>query len=90
MLKITIESADLKDKKGKKKDGSDFSLRLQEGWAWLGRKHPERIELAIWEDQKGYDVGEYTLDAESFMVNRFGNLELKRSLRLAPIGKGTK
>lgn len=82
MLRITIESPDVREKSGKKKDGSPFSLRIQEGWVYLGLAHPERIELPIWEDQKPYPVGEYTLDPSSFIVNRFRSLELKRSLSL--------
>lgn len=87
MLRITIESADLREKSGKRKDGSSFSLRTQEAWVYLGRAHPERIELPIWEGD-GYPVGEYTLDSSSFLVNRFQSLELKRSLSLSPVSSG--
>lgn len=82
MLRVTIENTELKEKSGKRKDGSAFSLRTQEAWVYLGRSHPELIELPIWEGN-GYPVGEYTLDPSSFIVNRYKSLELKRSLSLA-------
>jgi hypothetical protein len=90
-MRIVVESSDVVEKSGKKKDGSNFSLRIQEGWVYLGRAHPERIELPLWEEDKPYSVGEYTLDPSSFIVNRYNNLELKRSLKLSPAaGKGVK
>lgn len=88
MFRIVVESAELREKNGKKKDGSPFSLRTQEAWAYLGRAHPERIELSIWSDQSAYDVGEYTLDPASFMVNRFQGLELRRNIKLVPTSTG--
>ena len=82
MLRISIESSDVVEKNGTKKDGSPFSLRLQEAWAYLGLAHPQRIELPIWKEDVPYEVGEYTLDPASFQVSRYGNLEFKRSIKL--------
>lgn len=90
-MKITVETIETKARDIKKKDGTPMSFRNQEAWAHLGLAHPQRIELALWDNAQPYAIGEYTLDTSSFTVGRYGNLELKRSVTLAPIGgKGVK
>lgn len=53
-------------------------IREQIAYAHLGGKFPVEMKLQIEEGQPHYAAGLYTVHNSSFIVNRFGGLELKR------------
>lgn len=84
MVKIEIKSDSVTERAFTGKDGSSKKIRLQEAYAFLGGAYPERVEVSLW-DRPAFPVGVYTLALTSFLVNRYRNLELKRSLELVPL-----
>ena len=81
-LKIEIVSADVRLIEGKKKDGTPFKMRKQEGYLHNGHHYPERFEVTLGRDASGTDApayapGFYTIAPASVRVNgQFQSLEL--------------
>ncbi len=61
------------------KDGKPpRTLYEQTAYAYLGGKFPVEMKLSLDEGQPPYAPGRYTLHCSSFLVNGYGNLELKK------------
>lgn len=84
MIRIEIKSSDTTSRSFTGKDGQGKTVRLQEGYAFLSGAYPERIELALW-DKPAYPPGFYVLSPSSCFVNRYRQLELKRTVDLTPL-----
>lgn len=83
MIKIEIESAEVKTKSGiAAKTGKPYSMREQNGWAYLmGRdgkplRHPVQFCLTLRDDQPPYPPGNYTLSSASLYTNKFDQFEV--------------
>jgi len=91
MLKVEIESAEVKKLQGtSKKSGNPYSFQTQEAWIWTidsntkqPNRHPQKIELMLDDNQVPYSVGFYELDLSSIYVSRQQRLSV--SPRLAPV-----
>lgn len=92
MIRVQIETTVVDTKSGiAAKTGKPYSIREQEGWAYLmGRDgkplpHPQRVRFSLEDDQPPYDLGEYTLDPSSLYCDKFNQLSLRARLRrMAP------
>ena len=81
MLKIEVFKEDVKidTRTMPPKDGKPGRIIYeQDAYAHLSGRFPTQMKLQLKEGQPAYDSGFYTLHSTSFVVNNFGNLELKR------------
>lgn len=90
MIKIEIESSEVRDLRGESKaTGKAYHLRIQSGYAFvMGRdgkpqRYPERFEFILDADQAPYPPGLYHLHPSALAV-RDGRLTLS-SVALAPV-----
>lgn len=90
-MKIEIKSTTINSRNiTSKKTGEIIQFVEQEAYAYTsdrnGHPHayPSRIVVNAQENGQPYPVGFYTLSASSYMVDRFGKLELGR-VRLEPL-----
>ncbi|MDB1126281.1 single-stranded DNA-binding protein [Vibrio algarum] len=81
MLKIeifpedtTIQTRTIQGKEGK----APRTIYEQTAYAYLGGKFPVQMKLSLDEGQSAYTAGIYTVHSNSFIVNNYGGLELKR------------
>lgn len=83
MIKIEILDDDVVTRNFDK-DGKSFSFREQEAFLHFpGEKYPSRFKISLGSDA-AYRPGFYVLSSESFTVDRYGSLALRRSLKLLP------
>ncbi len=61
-----------------KEDKPARTIYEQVAYAYLGGKFPVEMKLQLEEGQPPYAAGFYTLHSSSFVVNKYGALELKR------------
>ncbi|SKA16863.1 helix-destabilizing protein [Vibrio cincinnatiensis] len=61
-----------------KEDKPARTIYEQVAYAYLGGKFPVEMKLQLEEGQPPYVAGFYTLHSSSFVVNKYGALELKR------------
>ncbi|MGR5143860.1 single-stranded DNA-binding protein [Photobacterium sp. DNB23_23_1] len=50
----------------------------QDAYAHLGGRFPTLMKVQLQESQPAYPAGNYTVHSSSFIVNKFGSIELKR------------
>ena len=85
-LKFEIASADVRAKNKTTQSGEHYISRAQDGYLFVeGQKYPTPVVIDIPRDGQPYPVGFYTLDEDSFYVNRYGRLDVFP--RLSPIHK---
>lgn len=63
------------ERKGNKKDGTEFRVRYQEAEILLKNKRPRVVQISSPVDRP-YEEGLYTVDSESFHSDRFERLEM--------------
>lgn len=81
MLKIEIfpEDAQFQTRTIPGKDGkASRTIYEQTAYAYLGGKFPVEMKLSLDEGQPAYIAGLYSVHSNSYVVNNFGGLELKR------------
>lgn len=81
MLKIEIFEEDVKvsTRQTKPKDAKPpVTIYEQDAYVYLGGKFPTLMKLSLKENQSPHPPGLYTLQSNSFIVNAYGSLELKR------------
>lgn len=90
MIQIDIVDPTVTTKSGvAAKTGKPYTIREQEGWAFLfdrqGNRdpHPTKISIALADDGQPYEKGKYDMHASSIYAGRFGLLEIGR-LKLVP------
>jgi hypothetical protein len=66
------------------KDGKEYLIRSQTGWADLGKDYPQEIQIPLGAGQEPYPQGKHRLDPACLYIDRFGNLSLGRA-RLLPV-----
>ncbi len=85
-MKIEIKSTALEIQSGtSQKSGKPYNIRKQTAYAHVeGEEYPVKITLSLFDDQAPHAPGFYRLGDASYMVGRFGDLQLGR-LYLLPI-----
>jgi len=90
MIKIEVNSATFDAKNGvSARTGKPYSIREQEAWAFCvgpdgkPQPHPQRIKLALGDDQAPYAPGLYQLSPASLYVDKYNQLAIRA--RLAPL-----
>jgi len=85
MLRVVIESEDVKEKRGvSPRTQKEYRIREQGAYIYLlGRegkenRFPSPVRLNLEDDQAPYKVGEYTLSLSSLYVGRFDALQVGR------------
>ncbi len=85
-LKFEIASAEVRSKKKTAQSGEHDISRAQDAYLFSeGSKYPTPVVIDIPRDGTPYQVGFYTLDRDSFYVNRFSRLDVYP--RLLPLTK---
>jgi hypothetical protein len=85
-LKFEIASAEVRSKNKTSQSGEHYISRAQDAYLFTeGSKYPTPVVIDIPRDGTPYDVGFYTLDRDSFYVNRFNRLDCYP--RLIPLQK---
>lgn len=84
-MKIEIKTSEVITKSGTSKNGRQYSIREQVGYALIpGEAYPVRVSLPLRDEQPAYQPGMYQVLDESYMVGDFGRLTIGR-LQLAPV-----
>lgn len=84
-IRIEVKSVDVTQKTVRSnRDGKEYLIRSQPGWAHLGKDYPQEIRVPLEAGQEPYAAGAYWLDSTCLYVDRYGNLALGR-VRLLPI-----
>lgn len=76
-------------RKGQKKDGTEFTVRYQEAEIRRQGKRPRPIEVSVPRDG-AYVEGLYTLSANSFRPDDYDRLALSPYIRLTPLDDAIK
>lgn len=84
ILQIQVRSTEIKTRNGTSKAGKAYSMREQMVRAEFPNGDVRNFSVLLSDSAQPYPVGTYTVDAQSFEVNRFGSLEIGR-LALAPV-----
>lgn len=86
MINITIEIDDDATREREiRADRGSFTIREQSAWVHFPTdRYPVKITVGLERNTPAYRPGKYRLSASSFTVDRFGKLQLKRSLDLEP------
>jgi hypothetical protein len=71
-------------RKGQKKDGTEFTVRFQEAEIRREGKRPRPIEISVPRDG-AYIEGLYTLTGSSFRPDDYDRLSLSTYIRLEPL-----
>lgn len=78
VLKVEVYSDEIVTKSGLKKNGEPFMFYKQPAYAYLpGKPHPEWCLITL-DGQSPYAKGIYFLSPQSYIVNRYRDLELWR------------
>lgn len=89
MLKIEIfdDDVEIDVRTTRPKDNKPArTIYEQTAYVYLGGKFPVQMKLSMEEDQEPYGAGLYTPDSESYVVNGFGGLELKKfGMKIKPL-----
>lgn len=88
MIKIEVESPQIQERSGtSSKTGKAYRIREQEAWGYFhdadGRvqRHPQKIRIALGDEQPPYQPGIYQLAPESFYPDRFGQVSCRVRLK---------
>ncbi|MCP4257013.1 MAG: hypothetical protein GY880_24805 [Planctomycetaceae bacterium] len=85
-LKFEIASDEVRAKNKTTQSGEHYISRAQDGFLFVeGQKYPTPVVIDIPRDGTPYAVGFYTLDQNSFYVNRYARLDVFP--RLVPMQK---
>lgn len=83
-MKIEIKSMQI-DKREGSKDGRNYTIRNQLGYAHLpGKLYPVEIKISLDNLQDPFQPGEYGLDETTFYADKYQKLSLGR-LVLTPL-----
>jgi hypothetical protein len=84
---IEVESNTIEERQISSSRGS-FTVREQPGWATLpGDRYPQKCTLSLAPGKAAHAPGKYRLAPSSFTIDRYGKLQLKRTLDLDPLTK---
>lgn len=89
MLKITVfkENENVQERHIEARaDKPARTIRSQVAYVHLGGKFPVEMSLNLDDGQAAYPAGEYEVQPESFQVNQYGSLEIRRfDFFIAPV-----
>jgi len=89
-VKIEIVDPTIETRSGNAKEsGKAYTIREQVGYVHLGEQYPAKIVINLPDNHAGWPCGWYELGGGSFVVGRFGALELSRRLALVPCERPT-
>jgi hypothetical protein len=77
-LPIEVKSPGVTEKTVKGKDGREYLIREQMGWADIGKPYPMEIRIPLAPVSEPYSAGKYLIDPSCLYVDRFGKLSLGR------------
>lgn len=84
-VQIEICSEKVDSRSFEAKDGRRFNFREQRGYFHVsGDPYPMPCKIALG-DRAPWPVGRYRLGSGSYVVGRYGSLELARELELVPL-----
>ncbi len=87
-LSIEIESESVTEKQIQT-GSSEFTVHEQVGWLRTpGDRYPQKCTLQLADGQSPHRKGEYHINPTSVIINRFGNVQLKKILDLVSKNKG--
>lgn len=76
---VEVKSGNVAEKTIKsKRDGREYLIREQVGWADLGKEYPQEIRIPLEKSQEAYAAGRYQIDPACLYVDRFQTLSLGR------------
>ena len=75
---VEVKSGNVSEKTIKSKDGREYLIREQVGWADLGKEYPQEIRIPLEKSQEAYAPGRYVIDPGCLYVDRFQTLSLGR------------
>jgi hypothetical protein len=78
---IEIKSTAIQEKNVRSKEGKEYLIREQSGWAHLGKDYPQEVRVPLEAGKPAYAPGTYAIEPGCLYVDRFGRLTLGR-LRL--------
>lgn len=88
MIKIEVETAQVHERTGtSSKTGKAYRIREQEAWGYfhdadgLVQRHPQKIRIALGDEQPPYQPGVYHLAPESLYPDRFGHVSCRARLK---------
>lgn len=76
MLKIECKGDAVINRTIQTRQGKTVDIREQDLWVHGLQAYPVKVVRALWRDDQPYQAGFYTVTPESFVVNRYGRLEL--------------
>ena len=82
-IPVEIRSAEVMQKTVRSKEGKEFLIRDQVGWADLGKAYPQEIRIPLESGSDPYRPGKYVVHGSCLYVDRYKNLSLGR-LKLIP------
>lgn len=86
-IKVEVVSSYIKSVTGTKGDnaGKQFQIPMVEAYACLPEeRYPVRIDYSLGKGETAPKPGEYSIGPNSFYVDQYGQLQLRRSLHLIP------
>lgn len=86
-MKIEITDLEVFTRSIKSKDGKDYTFYTQKGWLHNGHSYPVSVTIPVSGVTSGYNLGWYTLASDSFVVDRYENLFIKKRYTLIPMSK---
>lgn len=84
-MKIEITDATVTHKNITSKRGEQLSLPQQTAYLHNGAHYPTKFTITLGKGQAPFPPGNYALLPASFVVGRYGDLELGRTLHLAAL-----
>ncbi len=88
-LSIEIDS-EIVNEKRIQTGSSDFTVHEQIAWLRTpGDRYPQKCTLQLSDGQSPHRKGEYQISPTSVIINRFGNVQLKKGLELIATNKSS-
>jgi len=82
-MKIEVTQEPINVRQGVK-DGKQWTRREQPAYIHNGNAYPARFLINLGDNAQPYPPGLYTLDPRSFSVGQYGDLQIGRTIHLAP------
>lgn len=91
MLKIEIpQNSQVQSRSGQRNDGSQYNMYWQDGYLHQPNEaYPTKMRINVKQGQI-ISAGFYSLDEQSFYVDRYGALSVSRELKLKPLAQDIK
>ena len=86
-MNVTIEiESEIVTEKRIQAGKSEFTIREQNAWLRLpGERYPQKCTLQLADGQSKHASGTYEISPTSIIINRYGNVQLRKALDLIAI-----